>query len=79
MQNPTPTTTDQPAPHVVTVVATLDLGNVPPAAVEAEIRATLARLGARLVPCGWAPDPDTIADCTGADRVDVLDLNPNRI
>lgn len=69
---------DTETKNLTTVVATVDLGGVPRERVEAEIRAALAKLGARLVPCGWAPDPDTIADHTDADRVEVLDLNPAR-
>ena len=63
------------AKTLTTLVATVDLNGVPTALVEAEVRNALARLGVGLVPCDWAPDPDTIADCTGADRINVLDLN----
>lgn len=74
-------------PRLVTVVATIRT-----TADEARIRAAflnaietpLEEYDTALVPCGWAPDPDTIADCTDpldpdeADlhRVEVIDLNP---
>jgi hypothetical protein len=44
-----------------------------------QITATAERLGFRIVPCGWAPDADTIADSVDADEVVVVDLNPARI
>jgi hypothetical protein len=61
---------------VTTLIATVDMRGVSPAALETEVRATLARLGVELIPCGWAPDPDTIAELAGADRLHVIDLNP---
>jgi hypothetical protein len=63
-------------PTVTTLVAKVDLHGAPAAALEADIRAVIARHGAQLVPCSWSPDPDTIADCVPADRVHVVDLNP---
>jgi hypothetical protein len=54
--------------------------------VETAVRDALKRNDARLLaPCGWSPDPDTIAECLGGserlddspfDMVRVLDLNP---
>jgi hypothetical protein len=54
--------------------------------VETAVRDALKRNDARLLaPCGWSPDPDTIAECLdGSERLDglpfgmvrVVDLNP---
>lgn len=43
--------------------------------IERAVRDALAAVGADLVPCNWAPDPDTIADATAADRIELVDLN----
>ncbi|WP_047892590.1 hypothetical protein [Micromonospora sp. RV43] len=61
--------------HVTTIVATVALGDVAPQLADWRVRAALADLGVALVPCRWAPDPDTIAECAGADKATVLDLN----
>lgn len=79
---------DQLPHRLVTVTATVYMpGRVTdPAAwrqaLAEHVREALAFVGARLVPCDWAPDPDTIAEACGLDPahepVTVLDLNPAR-
>jgi hypothetical protein len=55
-----------------TIVATVDTS-----LSEDEIRAgiTAALDGCELIPCNWAPDPDTISENCDRDVV-VVDLNP---
>lgn len=84
-----------PSTRYVTIVATVA---VPDDALWDKILASsmhdlVEAHGLRLVPCGWAPDPDTIADAIGpvdggtenvdpvglAARVTVLDMNPPRV
>ena len=61
--------------RLTTIVATVRAGGVSQTRIEAEIRATLTRLGVELeIPCGWAPDPDVIAECTET-KVAVIDIN----
>jgi hypothetical protein len=49
-------------------------------AIKAEVSEVLKRNDAQLLaPCGWSPDPDTIAECldgTPFGMVRVVDLNP---
>ncbi|MEV4437512.1 hypothetical protein AB0K09_00595 [Streptomyces sp. NPDC049577] len=64
--------------ELATIVATVELPEgVTPADLQAAVEQALAGLRARLVPCGWAPDPDTIGDVMGARSVTVVDLNPD--
>jgi hypothetical protein len=62
-----------------TFVITVDNAARGPTAMVADLRNamldTANRLGWRLVPCNWAPDPDTISDATGGRDIEVVDLN----
>lgn len=71
----------------VTYVATVRLsarGSEPATAAAVDrlrdaILDLLAEYGAELLPCGWAPDGDTITDAIGGGRpVTVVDMNPPR-
>jgi hypothetical protein len=45
-------------------------------ALEAKIRERLNGIDFNICPCGWAPDPDTIAEYTiDADEITVIDLS----
>lgn len=74
-----------PKPRVVTIVATISTTADDErirAAILAALEVPLEEHDTKLIPCGWAPDADTISDaldvdCTGArTEVTVLDLNP---
>lgn len=63
--------------QTATVVATVNRpADVSEERLRAAVEETLAVLGCELIPCGWAPDPDTIAECSEVDEVSVVDLNP---
>jgi hypothetical protein len=63
--------------ELATIVATVKLPEgVTPADLRGAVADALDRVGARLAPCGWAPDPDTVAEQCNADTVAVVDLNP---
>jgi hypothetical protein len=48
----------------------------PLADVEAAVRAALEGVGAELVECNWAPDPDTISDAVpDGPVIELVDLN----
>jgi hypothetical protein len=61
-----------------TVVATLDLSDEATRTMfEQALRALVTEHKLNLLPCGWAPDPDSILDATpDASRIIVLDMNP---
>jgi len=73
---------------LITVVGTVRLpatGNIDTdAAAQEKLREAVVDLiaahGGVLVPCGWAPDEDTIADAAGVEYgdIEVFDLNPPR-
>lgn len=76
---PTPAADTEPAVHIVTVVATVLLpDNLD--RFRARLEEFLLAQGTYVVPCDWAPDPDTIADAINPDwaPVEVLDLSPTR-
>lgn len=64
--------------RAVTLVATLDIGDDDArASFESAFRNLVFEHGLTLLPCGWAPDAESILDVTpGVDDVDVLDMNP---
>jgi hypothetical protein len=69
----------QQAKNVVTNFTVFATGQTlrPLGEVEAGVRAALAALGVELLPCNWAPDPDTIWDATPAagQPIRLVDVN----
>ena len=62
--------------YTFTVVATCE-SDMHPEQVAQFVHALLGALPVTLIPCGWAPDPDTIGDNIRPMReVTVIDMNP---
>lgn len=67
-------------PTHATVVLTVKLNGADVVQLGDLIAMVAEDLDCEIVPCGWAPDRDTIADCVpGADydTLVLIDLNPN--